>query len=112
VQIINSAIFHSGFLVGSDYYDYKVITPATPSNQALFQWREDFFRLCQNFGIKPAAACVQFALKVPGVSGVALNTTSKEGVKETMDLAGVAIPVEFWKTMKAKRLIRDDYPYV
>jgi D-threo-aldose 1-dehydrogenase len=112
VQIINSAVFHSGFLVGSDYYDYKLVTPTTPSNQALLQWRADFFQLCQNFGVKPAEACVQFALKVPGVSGVALNTTSKERVKANMDLASVKIPAEFWKSMKAKGLIREDYPYV
>jgi D-threo-aldose 1-dehydrogenase len=112
VYIINSAVFHSGFLVGSDYYDYKLISPNTPSNEALLQWRADFFQLCQNFGVKPAAACVQFAFKVPGVSSIALNTTSKERVKGNVDLASVAIPEEFWKTMKAKGLIRSDYPYV
>lgn len=112
VYIINSAVFHSGFLVGSDYYDYKLITPTTPSNKALLQWRADFFQLCQHFGVKPAEACVQFALKIPGVSSIALNTTSKERVKGNIDLASVAIPDEFWKSMKAKGLIREDYAYV
>ncbi|MCU7552249.1 aldo/keto reductase [Chitinophagaceae bacterium LB-8] len=112
VTIINSAVFHSGFLIGSDYYDYKLIEPTAPANKALFQWRADFFELCQSFGIKPAAACVQFALKVPGVASVALNTTAQKRVKENIDLASIEIPVEFWTSMKAKGLIRDDYPYL
>jgi D-threo-aldose 1-dehydrogenase len=112
VIIINSAVFHSGFLIGSDYYDYKLIEPTTPANKALFQWRDDFFQLCQSFDIKPAAACVQFALKVPGVTSVALSTTEKKRVKENIDLASVTIPNEFWRGMKAKGLIREDYPYL
>jgi D-threo-aldose 1-dehydrogenase len=112
VIIINSAVFHSGFLIGSDYYDYKLIEPTTSANKALFQWRDDFFQLCGSFDIKPAAACVQFALKVPGVTSVALSTTEKKRVKENIDLASVAIPNEFWSDMKAKGLIREDYPYL
>jgi D-threo-aldose 1-dehydrogenase len=112
VQIINSAVFHSGFLVGSAYYDYRLITPTTPENQALLQWRTDFFQLCQDYGVKPAEACVQFAFKIPGVCSIALNTTSKDRVKENITLASIAIPEEFWKSMKAEGLIREDYPYL
>src|SRR5215213_971211 len=38
VYIINSAVFHSGFLVGSDYFDYKQIKRGTLKSDALFQW--------------------------------------------------------------------------
>lgn len=112
ILIINSAVFHSGFLVGSSYYDYKLITPTTPQNKALFQWREDFFKLCEKFGIKPAEACVQFALSVPGVVSIALSTSEVKRVKENIQLATVEIPVEFWTMMKDKGLISKDYPYL
>jgi D-threo-aldose 1-dehydrogenase len=32
VHIINSAVFHSGFLVGGDYYDYRRIERGTPQD--------------------------------------------------------------------------------
>src|SRR5690606_22648453 len=87
VYIINSAVFHSGFLIGSDYYDYKLIQSADPVYKDLFKWRDDFFKLCKEFEIKPAEACVQFALSVRGVKSIALNTTNAKRVKENIDLA-------------------------
>lgn len=112
ILIINSAVFHSGFLVGSNYYDYKLIEPGVPANDALFKWRENFFKLCDEFAIKPAQACVQFAMNIPGVKSIALNTTDAKRVKENIAMATIKIPEEFWKAMKEKGLINEDYPYV
>jgi D-threo-aldose 1-dehydrogenase len=103
--VINSAVFHSGFLVGSDYFDYKLIKRGTPKNDALFKWRENFFQVCHQFNVKPAEACVQFALNVPGVKSIALNTTDKERVKENFDMAYVDLPAEFWEELQSKGLI-------
>jgi len=36
VLIINSAVFHSGFLIGSDYFDYKLIKPDNEEHKRLF----------------------------------------------------------------------------
>ncbi|MEO8174453.1 MAG: aldo/keto reductase [Sediminibacterium sp.] len=105
VYVINSAVFHSGFLVGGDYFDYQLIKPGTPKNDALFKWRADFFAVCRQFDIKPAEACVQFALNVPGVKSIALNTTDVKRVKENLELAAVEIPVEFWEALQTKKLI-------
>ena len=109
VCVINSAVFHSGFLVGGDYFDYRLIERGTAQNDALFQWREAFFETCSQFRVKPAAACVQFALNVPGVKSIALNTTHASRVKENIDLVNANIPVEFWEEMKKKNLIEIDY---
>lgn len=111
VLIINSAVFHSGFLIGSGYYDYKLIKPDTSAHKAMFQWREDFFKLCKKFEIKPAEACVQFALNIPGVASVALNTSDAKRVKQKLEMAYVKIPDAFWKEMKARGLISKEYPY-
>jgi len=105
VYVINSAVFHSGFLVGSDYFDYQLMVPGTPENNALFKWREDFFETCKQFDVKPATACVQFALNVPGVKSIALNTTHAKRVKKNLEMVTKEIPVEFWETLQAKRLI-------
>jgi D-threo-aldose 1-dehydrogenase len=105
VTIINSAVFHSGFLVGTDYFDYKLIQRGTPENDRLFDWRDTFFAICNEFGVKPAVACVQFALNVPGVTSIALNTTSAHRIKENIEMANAVIPADFWKALDKKGLI-------
>ena len=105
VYVINSAVFHSGFLVGNDYFDYRLIKRGASQNDALFKWREQFFETCNQFNVKPAEACVQFALNVPGVKSIALNTTDASRVKENIDMANAIIPVDFWAEIKAKKLI-------
>ena len=109
ITIINSAVFHSGFLIGSNYFNYKLIQPGTPENDALYCWREDFFAVCEAYNIKPATACVQFALHAPGVKSVALNTTNVNRVKENLEMANAEIPVEFWETLHAKGLIEVNF---
>ena len=109
ITIINSAVFHSGFLVGSDYFDYQLIKPGTPKNDALFAWREQFFKICRQFNVKPAEACVQFALNVPGVKSIALNTTDAKRVKENIEMANLEIPLEFWDALQAKGLIEVNF---
>ena len=109
VYVINSAVFNSGFLVGSNYFDYKLINPGTPKSDALLQWRENFFETCNEFKIKPAEACAQFALHVPGVKSIALSTTHAHHVKENFDLIQMDIPIQFWQALKAKGLISVSY---
>jgi D-threo-aldose 1-dehydrogenase len=106
VQIINSAVFHSGYLIGGDYFDYKLVTS---ENKALAQWREDFFKICNGFSIKPAEACVQFALLAPGVESIALSTTNAKRVKDNIAMADIKIPIGFWKEMIAGGLIEEDF---
>ena len=105
VYVINSAVFHSGFLVGSDYFDYRLITPGRPGDDILIEWRKAFFDTCRQFDVQPAEACVRFALQVPGVRSIALNTTHAKRVKENMALANAVIPDEFWGALKARKLI-------
>lgn len=109
VMIINAAVFHSGFLVGGEYYDYKLVKPGTAESEALYKWRNDFFSVCKNHGIKPAAACIQFGLHAPGVKSIALNTTEVRRVKENIDFATTEIPLPFWEELKAKGLIEVNF---
>jgi D-threo-aldose 1-dehydrogenase len=109
VHVINSAVFHSGFLVGSEYFDYKLIKPGTSYSDELFQWREIFFEICNEFKVTPAEACAQFALRVPGVKSIALSTTNAYRVKENIELVQVDIPTQFWQALKSKNLIAVDF---
>lgn len=109
VFVINSAVFHSGFLVGTDYFDYQLIQRGNPENNALFKWREEFFEVCRQFKVKPAQACVQFSLNVPGVKSIALNTTDVKRVKENLEMVNVEIPVESWDALQSKGLIEVNF---
>jgi len=105
VQIINSAVFHSGYLIGGDYFDYKLIDANAPQHKTLIKWRDDFFKLCAKFNIKPAEACVQFALMAPGVKSIALSTTNPKRVKDNIAMAEVSVPKAFWEEMISHELI-------
>lgn len=112
VGIINSAVFHAGFLTGGDYYDYQLVDPQSEKGKKLIEWRTQFFDLCKEFGVNPATACVQFALHAPGVCSIALNTTNPKRVKGNFDMAYSEIPSDFWAAMKAKGLISPNYKYI
>ena len=109
VYVVNSALFHSGFLVGSNYYDYRLIEKGTPDNDALYKWRDRFFEKCHKFNIKPAEACVQFSLNVPGVKSIALNTTNPGRVQTNLGMLNTNIPLEFWQELKISDLIEVDF---
>lgn len=108
IQVINSAVFHSGFLIGSDYYDYKKISEST--HPELYQWRKRFHDVCKDYNVSPAAAAVQFGLNVPGVSSVALNTTDEKRVGQNLALAQTSLPAAFWRELLSQQLISTLYP--
>lgn len=110
--IINSAVFHAGFLTGGEYFDYVRIKPDSNESRAKFLWRERFFSLCKKHGVVPANACVKFALTPPGVIGVSLNTSVPERIKRNVESVECEIPHNFWNEMKENKLIDRDYPYI
>ncbi len=112
VAIINSAVFHAGFLTGGDFFDYVRIKPDSDENRAKFKWREDFFALCKKYDVVPANACVQFAMTPPGVISISLNTSNPNRVKNNVESVESKIPACFWKAMVEKGLVANDYPYL
>ena len=112
IGIINSAVFHAGFLTGGKFFDYRELSPQNPADRPLFVWRDKFHALCRQHEVLPAAACVRFAMSPPGVAAIALNTSRPEQVQRNRALASADIPVAFWAAMKDARLISSDYPYL
>jgi D-threo-aldose 1-dehydrogenase len=104
VYVINSAVFHSGFLVGSNYFDYRLVEKGNLQNDALFKWRDDFFKICNEYSLSPAQACVQFALNVPGVKSIALNTTDADRVQSNLAMIHTNIPTQFWQELRNRNL--------
>ena len=103
VDVINSAVFNAGFLLGSDNFDYKTISRDSHPDQ--FAWRDKFNVLCQEFAVKPAEVCVQFSFLFEQIVSVALNSSAPKRVKSNISLAQAEIPTAFWQAMKAQGLI-------
>lgn len=110
--IINSAVFHAGFLTGGEYFDYVRIKPDSEENRLKFQWRDRFFSICKKYNVVPANACVRFALTPPGVISISLNTSVPGRIKKNVESVECEIPRDFWKEMIEKELIDRDYPYL
>lgn len=112
ISIVNSAVFHAGFLIGGDYFDYQLITPDNAAHKAIFDWREQFFALCDKHQIVPAVACISFATTAPGVVSIALNTSKPQNVLSNIVSVTTQVPLAFWVDMKNAGLIAADYPFV
>lgn len=112
VGIINSAIFNAGFLTGGKYFDYCIVDEKNPEDRHLFEWRRNFFKVCNMYSINPGDACLKFALSAPQVDAVALNPSKPYRIAHNQTVINMEFPPEFWKTLKAAGIIDADYPYV
>jgi D-threo-aldose 1-dehydrogenase len=112
IGVVNSAVFHAGFLTGGEFFDYRRVDPENPGDRPLFAWRERFHALCRAHDVSPAAACVRFALSHPAVACVALNTSRPEQVRANATLGEAEVSPRFWSALKDAGLVRRGYPHV
>jgi D-threo-aldose 1-dehydrogenase len=112
VAIINSGVFHAGFLVGGPRFNGRALSPDNGADARLFSWRKSFVALCEGNGVSPAHACVQFGMSAPGIVAAALDTTRPERVSENVELVLKKVPESFWSSMKEEGLLAEDYPYL
>ena len=103
VQVINSAVFNAGFLVGGSHFDYVEITRETAPEK--FEWRDRLNAICAEFGVKPAAVCVQFSFLFPEIVSVALNTTRPARVQSNVEITETEIPAALWTRLQQEGLI-------
>jgi D-threo-aldose 1-dehydrogenase len=112
VGIINSAVFHGGFLTGGDKFDYQFVDPATERGQKLFGWREAFESLCREYQVGPGEAAIHFGLSHPAIVSIALNTSKPEKMKSNVEILKRKIPESFWKALKKRGLIDPQFKYL
>lgn len=108
--VINSAVFNGGFLIGQDYYNYEFVDSNTQKGIELYNWRKRFFDVCDEFKVKPAEACVNFGLNLPGVSSIALSTIHPSKVAINLAMASKQMPQEFWNALYKNQLVRIPFP--
>ena len=105
VAVIDSALFHVGFLTGGSHLDYQPVDPSRSEHAWALAWRSSFEVICARHGILTGVACTAFALRVPGVVSVALNTTRAERVADNVAMPAVVIAPSFWRDLRAAGLI-------
>jgi D-threo-aldose 1-dehydrogenase len=103
VAIINSAVFHGGFLTGGNFFDYREVT--RESDPALFDWRDRFNELCARHSVDPAYVAAAFGHSHPGIVGLALSTSQPNRVESLVELAGGTLSVELRNDLVAEGLV-------
>lgn len=103
VTMINSAVFNGGFLTGSDFFDYRKLD--REKDFALYEKRQKFWDICNEFKVNIAGACVEFGMMIPGVRATALNTSNPIRIKENVELVNYKAPKAFWTKLKQNGVI-------
>ena len=112
VGIINSAVFHGGFLTGGNLFDYQEIKPDSEKGRIIYPWRERFNEICQKFNVVPGDTCMHFSMSHPAIVSIALNTSKPEKMNRNVEILQKEIPDAFWKEMKQEGLIAPGYKYL
>ncbi|GAB5405689.1 MAG: aldo/keto reductase [Aureliella sp.] len=112
IRVINSALFHGGFLLGGDFLDYQAIDPSIERHAAALKWRDTFSKLCKQYDVSPFDAGVAFGQSHPAVSSIALSSSRADRVSSHIAAAETELPSEFWKAMIDHRLIDPSYPHL
>lgn len=112
ITIINSAVFHGGFLTGGDYFNYVLLNRENPAHKHYYTWRDKLYAVCQEFNIEPSAAAIYFGLHIPGIKSIALNSSNPARVRKNVAMGDLQIPQNFWQRMKAEKLIDPEYPHL
>jgi len=112
VGIINSAVFHGGFITGGAQFDYQEVDPASELGQELFTWRKAFESICQRFNVAPGDAALHFGLSHPAIVSIALNTSKPDKMNRNVEILHKTIAKSFWEAMKEEGLMDPDYRYL
>lgn len=110
IGMVNSAVFHAGFLVGGKWFDYRL--PDPDSDAELFDKRDRIHRVCAKYEVPPAVVCVQFGMSVPGMTATALNTSDPGKVLRNAESTRVDVPSVLWRDLKEVGVVDPNYPYL
>ncbi len=110
IGIINSALFHGGFLLGGDFFDYRVVDPKDPRDAQRIAWRDQLRGACLELGVSPFDVGVAFGRAHPGVTAVALSSSRADRIGEHVQAVTRKLPAEVWQLLRERGLISQDLP--
>lgn len=110
--IINSALFHGGFLLGGDFFDYRRVDPRDPQDTLRLDWRRRFDTLCAEHEVTPFEVGVAFGFAHPAITAVALSSSRASRIDSHLRALKAEIPIELWDALKSAGLVRRDCSFV
>ena len=100
VRVVAAGVFNSGLLAApsaSARFDYAEASPAMVELALRY---ED---ACRRAGISLRAAAIQFVLRNPAVTQVALGSRTAQQVEDNLAMVQCHIPDEFWMELESVR---------
>jgi D-threo-aldose 1-dehydrogenase len=110
IPVIVSGVFEGGFLVGANRLDGRLLRPEVDPDRSTLAWRKAFVALCDGHGISPAHACIRFALALPGVAAVRVESSYADRVAENIRSSLTEVPANFWASMQEEGLLAPGIP--
>lgn len=108
VAVLAAGVFNSGLLAtrpnAASTYDYE---PAPPQIVARAQ---QAWAICEDFGVAPQAAALQFPLAHPAVATAIVGARDAGEVRDLVAWRDASIPDELWPALKAAGLVHPDAP--
>jgi D-threo-aldose 1-dehydrogenase len=110
IPVISAGVFEGGFLVGRNQLDGRPLRPEDNADRSVLAWRKAFVALCDGHGISPAHACIQFALALPGIVAVRVESSYADRIAEDSHAAVTPVPENFWASLREEGLLSVDMP--
>ena len=102
VSVIIGGPYNSGILATDDRrratYDYK------PAPDHLWRKAQAIRRMCEDHGVDPRAAALQYPLRHPAVAAVIPGVWAVREVEENLALMAADIPTALWRDLAAAEL--------
>mgnify|MGYP000373262732 CR=1 FL=1 len=105
VTFVLGAPLNSGYLAGSDYYNYSREVP-----DEIRKKRDRYRKLAREHGVDLRTAALQFCNAPPVVSSVLHGASSPEQVRQNVASMSATIPGEFWQSAKTQGLMEENAP--
>ncbi|MCA9128521.1 MAG: aldo/keto reductase [Planctomycetales bacterium] len=112
IAVIDSALFHGGFLLGGQFLDYQAIDENRQDHCRALRWRDEFHSLCNANSVTPFHVAVAFARSHPGVRSVALSSSRADRVASHLAASQTPVPDTVWQQLKSTGLIDPNYPFL
>jgi D-threo-aldose 1-dehydrogenase len=109
IPVINSALFHGGFLIGGDLFDYRLIDPSNPVDQRLLSFRQELNALCEEFQTTVFRLGIEFGIAHPAVHSIALSSSRGDRVRGHLEIleqiAASPLPEALWQALRERGLL-------
>jgi D-threo-aldose 1-dehydrogenase len=103
IRVVAAAVFNSGLLAAAEpshaHYDYGAV-PADVVRRV-----ERVRHVCDSFDVTLPAAAMQFPLRHPAVSEIAVGTSRADGIRANIAALGVRIPDALWQSLEDEGLV-------